>query len=269
MAGRGPLAMHSAVLASILDVFNLEYLFSHPFILAITAFQLWMGIDALRRREYLWAVFILFFWGLSAVMYYFTVYRSAGPAGGGLAGFELPGAASRRRIKELQGRIFHLDHARDHLDLADIYFAQGKLAQAEASYRESLKRDGTDIDAIAHLGQCQLRLNRPAEARPLLEQALAQNPHHDYGHTLMALAETQMALGESTAAMASWERVLERNNYARARVQFAELLASSGDRDRARRELQEAVAEDAHVPTFQRNRDKVWIRRAKKLLASL
>ena len=261
--------MFPATLASILNIFDPAYLFSNPVVLGVTAFQIWMAVDALRRREFIWAIFILIGWGISALMYFMMVYRAAGPAGGGLQGFELPGASHRRRIKELQGRIHHLDHARDHLDLADIYFAQGKLIQAENSYRESLKRDATDVDTLAHLGQCLLRQRRPAEARPLLEQVTAQNPHHDYGHTLMALAEVQMALGEAAAARETWESVLSRNNYARARVQYAEILAGAGERDRARRELQEALADDAHVPVFQRKRDRVWMRRARKALATL
>lgn len=261
--------MLCVVLASLLDLFHPEILFSHPLVLATTAFQLWMGIDALRRREYLWAAFIVIGWGLSAVLYFFMVYRAAGPAGGGLQGFELPGARNRQRIRELQARIHHLDHARHHLDLADVYFAQGKLKQAEASYRESLKRDATDIDAIAHLGQCLLRQRRVAEAKPLLEEALRENDHHDYGHTLMALAEVQTALGETAAAQKSWEKVLSRNSYARARVQLAEIYAAAGEKERARHELTEALADDAHVPAFQRDRDKVWMRRARRALASL
>lgn len=257
------------VLASLLDLFHPEVLFSNPLVLATTAFQLWMGIDALRRREYVWAVFIVIGWGVSALLYFFMVYRVAGPAGGGLQGFELPGAGNRRRIRELKARIHHLDHARHHLDLADVYFAQGKLDKAEASYRESLQRDPTDVDAMAHLGHCLLRQQRAAEAKPLLEQALRENEHHDYGHTLMALAETQAALGDAVAARRSWEKVLERNSYARARVQLAELCLASGDRERARQELQEALADDAHVPTFQRQRDKVWMRRARRALARL
>lgn len=243
----------------------------HPFFFATALFTIWMGVDALRRQDWLWAIFILIGFGFSALLYFFLVYRVAGPAGGGggLSGFELPGAGNRRRIKELQGRIHHLDHARDHLDLADVYFSQGKLKPAEASYRESLKRDPSDVDAVAHLGQCLLRQGRHAEARPMLEQVLTNDPTHDYGHTQMALAEVQTALGDQTGALASWAKVLERNNYARARVQYGELLATLGQRDRARQELKEAIADDAHVPTFQKRRDQVWIRRAKRALAAL
>src|ERR1700749_213072 len=133
---------------------------------AVGLFQLWMCIDAIRRREYVWACFIWFFSILSALMYYFSIYRSGSSA---TSGFELPGAQSRKRIRELQAQIHHLDKAHHWFQLGDIYFQQGKLAKAEEAYRASLERDAQDIDARAHMGQCLLRLKRPAEAKPLLE----------------------------------------------------------------------------------------------------
>ena len=260
---------------------NPALLLANPVAWVLIPFQVWMLVDAVRREEWIWAVFIFVALAFSSVMpisallYYFMVYRALGPVGGGggggglTRGFELPGAGDRRRIRELQGRIHHLDKARDHLELADIYFSQGRLQQAESSYRASLERDGSDLDAIAHLGQCLLRLGRAAEALPLLQRVIAADSRHDYGHTLMALAETQSALGNVDAAFLSWQRVLENHSYARARVQFAELLMSRGQRERARAELNEVISDDLHAPKFQRGRDKPWVRRARTLLGKL
>jgi hypothetical protein len=122
------------------------------------------------------------------------------------------------------------------------------------------------VDAVAHLGQCLLRQNRAAVARPLLEQVVTGDPRHDYGHTLMALAEAQTALGDKAAAFQSWQRVLANHGYARAKVQFAELLIERGDKPAARRELAEVIEDDQHAPKFQRQREKVWVSRAKSLL---
>lgn len=146
-------------------------------VLIVGIFQLWMFIDAVRKGEWMWAVFIWLFPMLNAVLYYFFVYRS-GPSSA--RGFELPGAAKRQRIKELQAKIHHLDNAVHHFQLGDIYFRQGKFAPAEQSYRAALERDPKDIDARA--------------------------------------------------------------------------------------ELAEVVADDAHAPTFQRRRDRVWVSRARSLM---
>src|SRR5947207_15143336 len=130
----------------------------------MTAFQVWMLFDAVRREEWIGALFIFIGFGLSALLYFFLVYRDSPSA---TRGFELPGAHDRRRIKELQAQIHHLDKPHHYFQLGDIYFQQSKLDQAEACYRSALERDSQDIDTRAHLCQCLLRLKRPAEARPL------------------------------------------------------------------------------------------------------
>jgi tetratricopeptide (TPR) repeat protein len=248
------------------NIASWNFLWASPFWLAVTAFQIWMLVDAIRQREWIWALFIVLGWGLSSVLYYFFVYRAAPPA---TRGFELPGAHSRRRIKELQAQIYHLDKAHHHSQLGDIYFQQGKLEKAEACYRAALERDARDIDTRAHLGQCLLRRKRAAEARPLLEGVAAENPKHDYGYTLMALAETLAALGETDAALKMWQQVTAEHSYARAKVQLAELYLAKNQPELARTELKDVVADDAHAPAFQRKHDRVWVWRAKLLLRKL
>jgi hypothetical protein len=253
--------------ASLLNVFtNWSYLLTNPVWLVMTAFQIWMLVHAVRNREWIWAVFIFIGFGLSAVLYYFFVYRASSSA---MSGFELPGAHDRRRIKELQAKIHHLDKAHHHSQLGDIYFHQGKLEKAEACYRAALERDGQDLDTRAHLGQCLLRAKRPAEARPLLEGVVAEKPEHDYGHTQMALAETMAALGETDAALKIWQQVTENHFYPRAKVQLAEIYIARHQPDLARAELNDVVSDDIHAPAFQRRRDRVWVRRAKSLMGKL
>jgi hypothetical protein len=246
--------------------FSPEFWLSNPFVPLITLFQLWMFIDALRRREWIWAVFIFLGFGLAAVLYFFLVFRDSGSA---TRGFELPGAHDRRRIKELQGQIHHLDKAHHHSKLADIYFQQGKLDKAEASYRAALERDPQDIDTRAHFGQCLLRLGRPSEARPLLEGVIAENPKHDYGYSLMALAETLTALGEIDQAIQTWKGVTETHSYPRAKVQLAELYLQQQQPALAKAELEEVISDDPHAPAFQRKRDRPWVRRARRLLSKI
>ena len=245
-----------------LDLFMVASIFSFlPFVGGWTGgpvfglyglFTIWMLVDAIRRKEYLWVVLILA--GLS-IWYFFYVYRGSASA---TQGFELPGSAKRKRIKELQAQIYHLDNAVHHFQLGDIYFRQGKFPLAEKCYRAALERDAKDIDARAHLGQSLLRERRAAEARPLLEGVCAEDPKHDYGYSMMALAETLTALGEQDAALAVWLKVTAQHSYPRAKVQLAELYLAKGRMEPARVELTEVLADDAHAPSFQRKRDRFW-----------
>lgn len=241
----------------------LESLIFNPIGLVAAIFWLWMLIDAIRREEWVWVVFLVIGWALTAMFYFFWVYRT-GPSA--TRGFELPGAHDRRRIKELQSQIYHLDKPHHHSQLGDIYFQQGKLPKAEACYRAALERDPDDIDTRAHLGQCLLREKRAAEAKPLLEGVIAQNPKHDYGYSMMALAETLTALGETDAAFGLWQQVTQNHAYPRARVQLAELYLARKQPGPARTELTGVIADDAHGPAYQRKRDRVWVRRARALL---
>src|SRR5437867_3324991 len=251
------------MLASLVsNLINVDYWFSNPWLPLVSLFSLWMFIDAVRRREWVWAFFILIGFGFSALFYYFAVYRAAPSA---TRGFELPGAHDRRRIKELQAQIHHLDKPHHYSQLGDIYFQHGKLDKAEACYRSSLERDPQDIDTRAHLGQCLLRQKKPAEARPLLEAVCAENPKHDYGHSLMGLAETLAALDETDAAISVWQHVTENHSYPRARVQLAELYLQKKQPELAREQLQEVLADAPHAPAFQRKRERLWVKRAKKL----
>lgn len=236
--------------------------------LVLVVFQVWMLVHAIRQREWIWAVLIFIFPLINAVLYFFLVYRNT-QSPGATSGFELPGAKNRRRIKELQAQIHHLDKAHHHSQLGDVYFQQGKLDQAEASYRAALERDSQDLDTRAHLGQCLLRLNRPTEARPLLEGVLTEKPEHDYGYTMMAQAETLMALGEIDNAILYWQHVTQNHSYPRAKVQLAELYLTKNQPDLARAEAKDVVRDDAHSPVFQRRRDRTWIRRAKSLMRKL
>lgn len=251
----------------ITDLLNYQFWLTSPLAWLALAFQLWMLVDAIRRQEWLWVLFIVLFPLVNAVLYYLLVYRNAPALGTGR--FELPGAADRRRIKELEGLIHHLDKAHHHAQLGDIYFRQEKFAKAEACYRAALEREPEDDDVRAHLGRCLLRLGKPQEAVTWLEPVCERNPKHDYGYSMMALAECFSALGDARRAMETWQGVVENYSYARARVALAECYLAAQQPQLAKARLQEVVADDAHAPAYERRQERVWIRRARRLLAGL
>ncbi|MFO1499779.1 MAG: tetratricopeptide repeat protein [Verrucomicrobiota bacterium] len=251
----------------IADLLNHQNWLSSPFALVIAAFQIWMLVDAIRREEWLWVVFIVLFPVINAVLYYVLIYRNAPSLG--TARFEFPGTAQRRRIQELQAQIHHLDKAHHHAALGTIYLQQKKFEDAEKCFRNAMERDRDDRDTQASLGETLLRLGKPAEAIQWLEPVCLANPKHNYGYSLMALAEAYAALGQQDKAFQAWQHISENYSYARARVELAELHLARGETAPAKAKLQEAVADDAHAPAFERRHERFWIKRAKKLLAGL
>lgn len=253
-------------LGSIVDVTGIALLFSQPIVLVAGVFQIWMLFHAVQRQDWTWVLLLFFFTLPAAIWYYVTVYRVEGSGG---TGFELPGAQSRKRIKELEAKIHHLDKAQSHLELGDIYFQKGKYELAEESYRRALARDKEDPDIQSHLGQCLLRQGKAAEALPFLHGVCSANRQHEYGYTLMALAETFSALNRKEDSAKVWRSVLERYRYDRARVQLAELCLETGGREEASQWLDNVISDADHATAFDKRRNRVWIQKAKALRKKL
>ncbi|HUZ06053.1 MAG TPA: hypothetical protein VMV89_01050, partial [Candidatus Paceibacterota bacterium] len=56
---------------------NWRYVLTSPLTLIIAVFVIWMFVHAVRNGEWLWAVFIFIGLFITAVFYYFMVYRAA------------------------------------------------------------------------------------------------------------------------------------------------------------------------------------------------
>ena len=246
---------------------NLDELLSNPLWLVFGVFVLWMLVDAVQREEWLWLFFIILFPVVNAPLYYFFSYRHRG---GGGTGTLFLGGSERKRIEELKQQIHHLDKAHLHLELADIYLRQKKVSLAEEHYLAALKREPDDLDAKAHYGRCLMDQRRFGEARRFLEDVCMADPKHDYGATLIALAECEAEVGTKDSAIKLLEQAMENNSYAQPRVRLAELYWESGEkRDRARQLVEDVLREETLTPAYQRKQEAEWTHRARKLLNSM
>jgi Tfp pilus assembly protein PilF len=82
----------------------------------------------------------------------------------------------------------------------------------------------------------------------------------------MAYAEALQQMGNTDGAISVWKEVLASHSYARARVQLGQLYLQKNENQLAQAELSGAIHDDRHAPSYQRKRDRVWIRKAKSLL---
>ena len=74
---------------------------------------------------------------------------------------------------------------------AIIYFQQGRFAESALDCQRALSRNPYHFGAIGGLAQCQLQLNRPAEALKTLRRGLKIQPHSDGLRANIKLIEAQ------------------------------------------------------------------------------
>lgn len=251
--------MHLALMFS-----DMREILTNPFFLVIVVFQIWMTVDAVRRQEWFWAV-LNFLFGLSAILYFFMVYRPARALEGGVS-LEWAGAGERERIKELEEQIHHMDKAHHHAELGGIYLKQGKADKALPCFESAYERDADDLDIQGAYGRCLMELKQPEKAVGLLEKVVQVDPKHDYGATLMALAQVYRQQGQVAQAQSALETTLVHHTYAEARVMLAEIYIEAGQKEQAKFQLEEVVEDGKHAPEFVQKKDRVWARKARKLL---
>ncbi len=130
-------------------------------------------------------------------------------------------------------------HARQNLALALANAGHDDLARPE--FEEVLRRDPASTKARIQLGAILVRLGLAAEAVPHLEAAARAVPRDSAVRYLLAMALLDTSRGsDGRAILEGIQRGEPR--FADARVVLAELAAQAGERDRAVRLLEEALA---------------------------
>ena len=135
-----------------------------------------------------------------------------------------------------------------------------------ACYENAFQRDLEDLDILAGYGRALMAFKQSAKAVEMLERVHFQDPDHDYGTTTMALGHAYLSLDRMPEAQRVLENVLQKHSYAQAKVQLAEIYMKSGRTREAAQHLQEVMDDDKHAPSFAKNRDVEWTRKAKQML---
>jgi tetratricopeptide (TPR) repeat protein len=80
---------------------------------------------------------------------------------------------------------------------AIIYFRQGRFAESVADCQKVLSRNPVHFGAMSGMAQCQLQLNRPAEALKSLRGALKLQPYSDGLRENVRLIEARLEPGRA------------------------------------------------------------------------
>ena len=232
---------------------------------ATLGFSIWMAVDCWQReRDGYWIWIILVVQPLGAIVYFFTQYWTGSRLEHGLWQRLTAGG----RIREVKARAHHLDTSAAFEELGDLYSGVRKWRDAEAAYRAALGRDAGNLHAQVRLGYALLALDRADEAWAVLGPAYQKKPDFDDDKLIRQLGRCQAMRGNFVDAGNLYEYFLRKHSYTEVQVEYAQVLLQSGKTDAGRKALEQLIHDTEHAPKFARQRDRRWVREAKRLLKS-
>ncbi len=127
-------------------------------------------------------------------------------------------------------------------DRGDFLYDRGDYAAAGEQYAEIFDRYPGDWRAAYRLGECELELDRPSEARRWLEVAHTNNLRDP--DIVDALAEAMFRLGDEARLYAFLKKRAESQQTVRAYLRLGRYAGDLGDPDSAQTAFQTAIALD-------------------------
>jgi hypothetical protein len=233
--------------------------------LVIGAFQLWMLVDAIRRRSpFVWKL-LIFLIPLAAIIYFFFV--------------KLPELTGRRPAASLAPAGPTLDEMGElarqtpsetnKLAFADKLAELSRFPEAIGRYRDVLRANKESKEALHGIARALLALGRPLEAIEELATLMELEPAFrdytaalDYAEALWQAGQQEDTIGLLTGLVSVTKRINHR-------LALAHYSKERGDSITARNELDLALSEFATLPESQRKREQRFADRARKQLAEL
>ena len=116
-----------------------------------------------------------------------------------------------------------------------LYWKGDEVDQAEAEFREELKRFPSDPVSNCLLGQIAMRRDDSAAALTLFQAAIAANP--SYKEALFGLGKAEIKLGKPAEALAPLRKAIQIDpDYVEAHYQLGTALAKLGRTAEAEKE---------------------------------
>ncbi len=223
-------------------------------------------IDTLRRqREYVWILLLLLAPPLGIILYLLNFYAIEG------AGWRRLDVMFHewRRMRQLQRQLPVNNIFAHRVELAMIYISQGRFLDCLKVLKPAIDQDPEDLRSQFLAGKALVKLNRAPEATPHLEYVVQAEPFFDFGEALVLLGSAYEATGQPDQAVAMYEKLFQKFRYAEAVVRRALILEGRGDRETARRDLEQLLRESEAAPGFSRRNERLWLRQARAVLRKL
>jgi len=243
--------------------YSLPLLYSLPYY-ACVLFWLWMAYDCYKRHGGLaqWHYFFFFF-PPSVVIYFVahigTILRAPlgrkGLFGGGL----------KSRIAKAQQQLRISDTVALRAELGELYHDNGQYDESEKEFQKVLEFDPQSNEAHYYIGLCRMKRGDFPGALAMLQHVMDRDKKLRFGLAWLRYTDCLIATGKRDEALEE-RRKLSRS-FPRPLTEFAyaDLLAESGQKDKAREVLEEMLGTSQEAPS----EDRVWLKKGKSLLSSL
>jgi len=233
--------------------------------LVIAVFQIWMLVDAIRRRSPFYWTVAIFLLPLAAIFYFFRIKLPELTGRRPALGPRVPGP-SLEDVAELARQT---PSELNKLAFADKLAELQRFPEAIGRYRDVLRTNRDSKEALHGLARALLSLGRPLEAIEELASLMELEPEFrdyaaalDYAEALWQAGKQEDTIGLLTGLVSVTKRIPHR-------LALAHYSKERGDSITARNELDLALSEFASLPEAMRKREQRWADRARKQLAEL
>lgn len=214
-----------------------------------------------RRPDTYWLWIIIFGSGLGAFIYICVeMLPEIGMVGRGFQVFP-----RRSRIRRLEALVLDNPSAGNYEELADLYFEDGKYQKARDCYNRAISTRTDSPDPFYRRALCELKLGEYAAAVPDLQYVIAKDPRYDYDRAAGLLADALAKTGQTEAAQAMFERVVQTSTLSETLVNYAEFLKSQGKLAEGREWAQRVLTRKKTLPGYLKRRERPWFRKAAAL----
>ncbi len=220
---------------------------------------------AWRRAEPWWFLIILVLHPVGPVIYFLFVKLDGSARGG--RGRE----RSLRKVPldQLRKRAAHVESLENLVDLGFGLIDTGKYDEALSVFEKAHLMDRDSDRATFGHGRCLLELGRREEAAECLAPLVERQPAMRNYEGWLCFARALLGSGRHAEGMDSLRRLAATSGSLAHQVILTECLLEADQRDDARRNLDQALAEFEFAPRFVQRRDRSWLSRARKLKRTL
>jgi hypothetical protein len=214
-----------------------------------------------RRPDTYWLWIIIFGSGLGAFIYICVEMLPEI----GMVGRSFQVFPRRSRIRRLEALVLDNPSAGNYEELADLYFEDGKYQKARDCYNRAISTRTDSPDPFYRRALCELKLGDYVAAVPDLQHVLTRDPRYDYDRAAGLLADALAKTGQTEAAQAMFERVVQTSTLSETLVNYAEFLKSQGKLAEGREWAQRVLTRKKTLPGYLKRRERPWFRKAAAL----